>query len=220
VKALAKVAAPQPPLIHARALTYAGHAHSGWSGHGRRKYQEPKLPDGQVRLVCGRGLDDVHKAATGTENQFPWVALKSIRARDARFVTCPECARILREAYYRYAPPPPPEPTTELGRVRRTSVELGGFTVAQIQQYGAAKKQLAQAMQRWGAQHPEEAVELEFPPHSRIVAHLAALPPDCMLNDAARELVAYCTREAPAGTVLMFRSLVLGEPEPLLTGGT
>ena len=106
-----------------------------------------------------------------------------------------------------------------LAKSTRRSIQPGQFTRVQVEQYTAAKRQLAEAMQRWGKQHPDKAVELDFPPHSRIVAHLGALPPDCMLNDAARSLVAYCASYAPAGTILMFRSLVLGEPEPLLTDG-
>jgi hypothetical protein len=88
--------------IHARAMVYIGHAYSPWgAGHGKRQYSERRLPNGQVELVCGRGLDDAHKASG---EQFPWATLKSKKSRDARLVTCPECVRRIRAAGFIHAP--------------------------------------------------------------------------------------------------------------------
>lgn len=85
------------PVIHARVMAYQGHAYSPWAGSGRRQYSARRLKDGQVELLCGLGLDDVHKAA-GPENRFPWAVLKSKKSRDARYVTCPECLKRLQAA--------------------------------------------------------------------------------------------------------------------------
>jgi hypothetical protein len=93
--------------IHARAMVYVGHAYSPWgAGHGKRTYTERHLKDGQVELVCGRGLDDAHNAAksSGVGELFPWATLRSKKSRDARHVTCPECIRRIRAAGFVHAP--------------------------------------------------------------------------------------------------------------------
>ena len=86
--------------IHARSLVFAGFSGGDSCWSGRRSYQERKLRSGQVELVCGRGLDDVCRWAGG----YPFVALKSKKSREAKAVTCPECARRIRAAGFVHAP--------------------------------------------------------------------------------------------------------------------
>lgn len=90
-------------LIHARSLVFVGFSGGDSVNSGRRTYQERKLRDGQVELVCGLGLDDVHKAAVAAHPgepgaHYPWATLKSKKSREAKFVTCPECVRRMRAA--------------------------------------------------------------------------------------------------------------------------
>jgi len=88
------------PLIHARAMEYEGHAYSPWgAGYGRRKYADRTLRDGQVELVCGLGLDDVHAIAP-----FSWATLKSKKSREAKLVTCPTCVERIRAVGFKHAP--------------------------------------------------------------------------------------------------------------------
>jgi hypothetical protein len=87
-------------IIHARSMVYEGHAYSPWgAGYGKRVYKERRLPNGQIELVCGAGLDDVHAVAPSS-----WATLKSKKSRDAKLVTCPECAALIRAAGFAHAP--------------------------------------------------------------------------------------------------------------------
>ena len=87
-------------IVHARSMVYAGHAYSPWgAGHGRRVYQERRRSDGQVELVCGKGLDDVAKLFPSED----FACLKSKRSREANLVSCPECARRIRAVGFVYA---------------------------------------------------------------------------------------------------------------------
>jgi hypothetical protein len=97
----ARIANVEPEPIHARSMTFAGFSGGDSCWSGRRAYQERKLPNGQVELVCGRGLDDAHEASGGL---YPFATLKSKKSRDAAFVTCPECVRRIRAAGFVNAP--------------------------------------------------------------------------------------------------------------------
>lgn len=94
--------APHP--IHARVMTLQGNG-PGWCGSpGRRVYSDRRAADGQVEFPCRKKLDDEHKASG---EKHPWASVVSKRSREARYVTCPDCARWLRAFGYKYAPPEP-----------------------------------------------------------------------------------------------------------------
>jgi len=97
----ARIASIVPEPIHARSAVFVGFSGGDSCWSGRRTYQERKLPNGQVELVCGRGLDDAHFASGGLH---PFAMLKSKKSREASFVTCPECIRRIRAAGFVHAP--------------------------------------------------------------------------------------------------------------------
>lgn len=97
----ARVASVAPEPVHARSLVFVGFSGGDSCWSGRRTYQERRLPNGQVELVCGAGLDDAHERSG---ELFPFVALKSKKSRDAGAVTCPECSRRIRAAGFVHAP--------------------------------------------------------------------------------------------------------------------
>jgi hypothetical protein len=86
--------------------------------------------------------------------------------------------------------------------------KLRGMSRRQQNSYARDYKHLAKTAVEWIEANSHKPVIFSFIQEVALLGDLAALPPECIQNDGARELWQHCVERCPEATILMFQALV------------